>query len=338
MGHIHGAHRHEVILFPARLDDDIAEENPVRFLDAFVDELDLAACGFRRAMPAATGRPGYAPGDLLKLSLYGYLDRLRSSRRLEQEAQRHVELLWLLKKLRPDHKTIANFRKNNLQPLRHVCRTFTLLCKKLDLFSAELVAIDGSTCRAVNAKERTFTQAKLTRRIVQIDEHIAAYLKELDRGDAEEERGTGGGANAAALAAKIDALKQRKLLYEGCQAQLRERSQAQLSLTDPESRAMKRGKGRGTDVCYNVQTAVDAKHKLIVACEVTNEPSDRDWLSPMARQAKEVLACRFDAAADMGYDHGHEVKACLEAGITPYVPRPAHVPLRHRRAWAAHAL
>jgi transposase len=322
MGHIHGANRHEVILFPERLDDYIAEANPVRFLDAFVDELDLAACGFHRAVPAATGRPGYAPGDLLKLYLYGYLYRLRSSRRLEQEAQRNVELLWLLKKLRPDHKTIANFRKNNLEPLRQVCRTFTLLCKKLDLFGAELVAIDGSKFRAVNATERNFTQDKLTKRLAHIDEHIATYLKELERNDTEEDGGTGGGALAEALAAKIAALKQRKLLYEGFQAQLRSHSQEQLSLTDPESRSMKRGKGRGTEVCYNVQTAVDAKHKLIVACEVTNDSGDRDWLSPMARQAKEVLACRFDAVADMGYDHGHEVKACLEAGITPYVSRP----------------
>jgi transposase len=322
MGYIQGANRHEVILFPERLDDYIAEDNPVRFLDAFVDELDLAACGFRRAVPAATGRPGYAPGALLKLYLYGYLSRLRSSRRLEQETQRNVELMWLLKKLRPDHKTIANFRKRNLEPLRQVCRTFTLLCKKLDLFGAELVAIDGSKFRAVNSKERNFTQDKLKKLIVQIDERVTAYLKELDHSDDQEERGIGGGAHAEALEAKIEALKQRKLLYEGFQAHLLSRGQEQLSLTDPESRAMKRGKGRGTEVCYNVQTAVDSKHKLIVACEVTNDPGDRDWLSPMALQAKNVLGRCFDAVADVGYYHGHEVKACLEAGITPYVSRP----------------
>jgi transposase len=257
MGHIQGANRHDVILFPERLDDYIAEDNPVRFLDAFVDELDLEACGFQRAVPAATGRPGYAPGDLLKLYLYGYLYRLRSSRRLEQETQRNVELLWLLKKLRPDHKTIANFRKNNLEPLRQVCRTFTLLCKKLDLFGAELVAIDGSKFRAVNSKERNFTPDKLKKLIVQIDERVDAYLKELERSDDQEERGTGGGAHAETLAAKIEALKQRKLLSEGFQAPLLSRGQEQLSLTDPESRSMKRGKGRGTEVCYNVQTAVD---------------------------------------------------------------------------------
>src|SRR5262249_9878760 len=323
MGHIQGVNRHEFICFPERLDDYIAEDNPVRFIDAFVDDLDLVACGFQRAVPAMTGRPAYAPCDLLKLYLYGYLYRLRSSRRLEQETHRNIELMWLLKKLRPDHKTSADFRKNNLKPLRQVCRTFTLLCKKLDLFGAELIAIDGSKFRAVNAKERNFTKDKLTKLLAQIDERIETYLKELDRSDAQDDQGTVGGAQTEALAAKIEALKQRKLLYEGFQAQLLSRSQDQLSLTDPESRSMKRGKGRGTEVCYNVQTAVDAKHKLIVACEVTNDPGDRDWLSPMALQAKEVLDGSFDAVADVGYYHGHEVKTCLEAGITPYVPRPS---------------
>ena len=322
MSYIHGANRHEVICFPERLDDDIAEDNPVRFIDACVDKLDLGACGFHRAVPAATGRPGYAPGDLLKLYIYGYLYRLRSSRRLEQETHRNIELLWLLKKLQPDHKTIADFRKHNLKPIRQVCRTFTLLCKKLDLFGAELVAIDGSKFRAVNAKERNFTQDKLTKLLAQIDDRVEAYLKELDHSDQQDDQGTVGGAQAEALAAKIEALQQRKLLYEGFQAQLLSSHQEQLSLTDPESRAMKRGKGRGTEVCYNVQTAVDAKHKLIVACEVTNDPGDRDWLSPMALQAKAGLDGRCESVADVGYDHGREVKTCLEAGITPYGPRP----------------
>jgi transposase len=322
MGSLDGANRHEVIVFPERLDDDMAEDNPIRFLDAFVDALDLAGSGFQRAVPATTGRPGYAPGDLLKRSLYGSLDRLRSSRRLEQETHRNIELLWLLKKLRPDHKTIADFRKNNLKPVREVCRTFTLLCKKLDLFGAELVAIDGSKFRAVNAKERNFTKDKLTKLIVQIDERVEASLKELDRSDEQDDRGTVGGAHAEALAAKIEALKQRKRRDEGFQAQLLSSGQEQLSWTDPESRTMKRGQGRGTEVCANVQTAVDAKHKLMVACAVTNGPGDRDWRSPMALQAKAVLDSRFDAAADVGYYHGHEVKACLEAGITPDVPRP----------------
>ena len=322
MGFIYGAHRHEEILFPERLDDYIAAENPVRFLDAFVDHLDLAALGFQRATPAATGRPAYDPADLLKLYIYGYLYRLRSSRRLEQETHRNVELMWLLKKLRPDHKTIANFRKHNLAPLRRVCREFTLLCKQLDLFAGELVAIDGSKFKAVNAKARNFTPDKLTKLLAQIDQRIEGYLQDLDGQDSQDDAGTPGGAVADQVQAKIEALQQRKLLYTELQAQLESSGETQLSLTDPESRAMKLGKGRGIEVCYNVQTAVDSKHKLIVANDVTNDTSDRDWLSPMALQAKEVLGRPFEAVADVGYDHGEEVKTCLEAGITPYVARP----------------
>lgn len=322
MGHIQGVNRHDVICFPERLDDDIVEDHPVRFIEAVVDELDLIACGFQRAVPAATGRPGYAPGDLLKFYLYGDRYRLRSSRRLEQETHRKVEWLWLLKKLRPAHKTIADFRKHNLQPIRQVCRTFTLLCKELDLFGAELVAIDGSKFRAVNAKERNCTPDTLQRLLAQIDARVDAYLKELDRAATQEDAGTSGGAVAANLQAKLEALQQRKLLYTGFQAQLEASGETQLSLTDPESRALKLGKGRGTEVCYNVPTAVDAQHKLIIANDVTNESGDRDWLSPMALQATEVLGCPFDAVADVGYDHGEEVKACLAAGITPYVARP----------------
>jgi transposase len=322
MSFIHGANRHEEILFPERLDDYIAEDNPVRFIDAFVDHLNLTTLGFQRATPATTGRPAYHPADLLKLYMYGYLYRLRSSRRLEQETHRNVELLWLLKKLRPDHKTIADFRKNNLVPIRQVCREFTLLCKQLDLFAGELVAIDGSKFKAVNAKARNFTSDKLQRLLQQIDQRVEGYLQELDRGDNQEDAGTPGGAVADHVQAKIEALQHRKLLYADLQAQLEASGATQLSLTDPESRAMKLGKGRGIEVCYNVQTAVDSKHKLIVANDVTNAPGDRDCLSPMALQAKDILGSPFEAVADVGYYHGEEVKTCLEAGITPYIARP----------------
>ena len=213
MGFIHGANRHEEILFPERLDDYIAAENPVRFLDAFVDHLNLTMLGFQRATPAATGRPAYDPADLLKLYMYGYLYRLRSSRRLEQETHRNVELMWLLKKLRPDHKTIADFRKNNLKPLRQVCREFTLLCKQLDLFAGELVAIDGSKFKAVNAKERNFTRDKLTE-TPRADRPARRGLSQgLDRQDTQEDAGTPGGAVADNVQAKIEALQHRKLLY-----------------------------------------------------------------------------------------------------------------------------
>jgi len=219
MGFIHGANRHEEILFPERLDDSIAEENPVRFIAAFVDHLNLTPLGFQRATPAATGRPAYDPADLLKLYIYGYLYRLRSSRRLEQETHRNVELMWLLKQLRPDHKTIADFRKHNLKPLRQVCREFTVLCKQLDLFAGTLVAIDGSKFKAVNAKERNFTLDKLKHLLQQIDQRVEAYLKDLDGQDNEEDAGTPGGAVVENLQAKIEVLQQRKLLYADLQAQ-----------------------------------------------------------------------------------------------------------------------
>jgi transposase len=199
MGFIHGINRHEEILVPERRDDDIVEEKPVRFIDAFVDHLNLTTLGFQRAKPAATGRPAYHPADLLKLSMYGYLYRLRSSRRLEQESHRHVELLWLLKKLRPDHKTSADFRNNNRAPLRQVCREFTWLCKQLDLFAGALVAIDGSKFKAVNAKERNFTPDKLKNLLQQIDQRVEGYLKELDCQDNQEDAGTPGGAVAENL-------------------------------------------------------------------------------------------------------------------------------------------
>jgi transposase len=200
MGFIHGANRHEEILFPERLDDYIAAENPVenpvRFIDVLVDRLDLTTLGFQRATPTAIGRPAYDPADLVKLYIYGDLYRLRSSRRLEQEAHRHVELMWLLKRLRPDHKTIADFRKNNRVPLRQVCREFTWLCKQLDLFAGALVATDGSKFKAVNAKERTFTQDMLAKLLQPIDQRVEGYLQKLDGHAHQDDAGTSGGAVA----------------------------------------------------------------------------------------------------------------------------------------------
>jgi len=319
MGYIEGSDRDQQVLFPEVLDEYIAAENPVRFLDAFVASLDLAALGFRRAVPSETGRPAYDPGDLLRLYLYGYLHRLRSSRRLEQETHRNVELIWLLRRLRPDFKTIADFRRDNAQALKGVCREFTLLCKQLDLFGGELVAIDGSKFRAVNSKRRNFSQASLERLLAGIDARIAEYLGALDTQD-EAERDTPA-ASAPELQQKIAALRVRHETYVTLLAQLEASGQTQISLTDPESRSMKAGVG--TEVCYNVQTAVDAKHKLIVAHDVTNAPTDREGLSAMATAANEVLAAAdLNVIADMGYYSGPEVVACLDAGITPTVPRP----------------
>src|SRR5262245_33068056 len=230
--------------------------------------------------------------------------------------------MWLLKQLRPDHKTIATLRRDNRHAMRQVCRACTLLCKQLDLFAGELVAIDGSTGTAVHAQERHFPPSKLQRLLPQIDTHIEGYLKELERGDTEEDHGTSGGARAEQRHATIAALKERTLLYQACQEQLLASGEAQLSRTDPDRRAMKLGKGRGTVICENGHTAVDAKHKLRLACEVPNAPSDRDWLSPMALQAKAVLEHPCEGVADMGDDHGDAVKGCVEAGITPSVARP----------------
>ncbi|MBD1847357.1 IS1182 family transposase [Cyanobacteria bacterium FACHB-63] len=317
MPHIQGRDRHSEVQFPLMLDDYIDAENPVRFIDAFVDQLDLAALGFVRVEAAAEGRPGYHPGDLLKLYLYGYLNRIRSSRALERETHRNVELMWLLKQLRPDHKTIADFRKVHSDALRGVCRQFTQLCKELELFGGELVAIDGSKFLAVNSRRRNFTVDKLQKILKEVDEQIEGYLSELEQQDAaapfleQTER----------LQRKLEGLHERKAKHEGLQAQMIEQGQTQLSLTDPDSRRMV--DGPNAPICYNVQTAVDAKHKLIVAHEVTNDVSDQLWLAPMALQAQEVMEVEeIEAVADRGYYDSQNVKQCVDAGITPYVSKP----------------
>jgi transposase len=318
VSYIEGADRQQGWLLPERLEDYVGTDNPVRFLDAFVDSLDLAALGFQRAIPSDTGRPPYQPGDLLRLYLYGYLNRLRSSRRLEREAQRNVELLWLLRQLRPDFKTIADFRKDNLQPLRGVCREFTLLCRKLELFGGELVAIDGSKFRAVNSKRRNFSATKLRVTLAEIDAKIDGYLQQLDAADAVEPDTAR--PSAAQLQQKIEQLQQRRQPNAARLEQLQASGQTQVSLTDPDSRSMK--VGQGTEVCYNVQTAVDAKHKLIVEHQVTNAVTDMGQLTPVAVTAKQTLGVEYLAVvADMGYYWGAQVKECAEAGITAYIPK-----------------
>lgn len=319
MAYIAGADRTQAVLLPEVLDDYVGPDNPVRFLDAFVAHLDLGALRFQRAVPADTGRPGYDPGDLLRLYLYGYLHRIRSSRRLEQETHRNVELMWLLRRLTPDFKTIADFRREHPGALKGVGREFVLLCRRLDLFGGELLAIDGSKFRAVNARDRSYTPARLATLQRDIDRTIARYLRELERQD-ETETGTEG-PSVEALREKIAVLEQRRAGYEALGQALAASGETAISLTDPDSRPMLSG-GR-IEVCYNVQTAVDAKHKLIVAEDVTNAAGDRDQLSPMATTAQEVLGGATPVVvADQGYYHGTEIKTCLEAGLTPLVPRP----------------
>ena len=321
MDHIRGISRDQLTLFPEALDDYISQENPVRFIDAYVDSLDLRRLGFRHAALQERGRPPYHPADLLKLYLYGYLNRVRSSRMLERETHRNVEVMWLIRRLAPDFKTIADFRKNNRTAIRNVSREFTLFCRQLDLFSGEMVAIDGSKFKAVNRRDRNFTKKQLKHLIEKLDEDIDRYLDEMDQADAEEPQEKS--LSAEELQEKIEEMKRRRAEAQKMQKQLDESGESQISLTDPDSRMMPVSGGRRTDVGYNVQMSVDSKHKLIVDHEVTNAVTDRDLLSDMAKRAKDLLSVEeLDVLADMGYYHGKEVKACIQAGITPYIPKP----------------
>jgi len=320
MDYIEGSNRNQLILFPQSLDEYISEDNPVRFIDAFVESLDLKELGFRHSVLQETGRPPYHPSVLLKLYVYGYLNRIRSSRLLEKEANRNVEVIWLTGKLAPDFKTIANFRRYNRKAIREVCRSFTRFCRELDLFGGELVAIDGSKFKAVNNRGRNFTDRKLKRALRDIDKKIDAYLQELDENDAKEpeERKL----TADELKEKIKTLQERMKKYKGFQKQMEASGEKQISLTDPDSRSMPVGGGRTTDVAYNVQMSVDEKHKMIVDHEVTNEVTDRSLLSQISERAKEALGVEeLDVLADMGYYDGQQVKECIEEGITPYIPK-----------------
>lgn len=319
MGFVQGVHRNQVVMFPESLDEYVSDDNPVRFIDAFVDSLDLRALGFERAVPAETGRPPYHPGVLLKLYVYGYLNRIRSSRKLEREAQRNVELMWLLGKLTPDFKTIADFRRDNGQPIRAVFREFTQVCRRLELYGGELVAVDGSKFKAVNSRDRNFTQGKLEDLDKRADKKIKRYLEELDEADEREEDSQK--PTAEELREKIEWLQGRKEVYSQLQAQMEESGESQVSLTDPDARSMWLGHSRGTDVAYNVQITVDAKHKLIVDHEVTNGCNDSNQLSAMAIRAKEVLGVEsLEVVADKGYYSGTEIKDCVDEDIVPFIP------------------
>jgi transposase len=318
---VEGEDRTQVTLLPECLDDYIEAENPVRVIEVFVDELDLGELGFAGVEPLATGRPSYHPAVLLKIYIYGYLNRIQSSRRLEREAQRNVELMWLTGRLRPDFKTIANFRKDNGRAIRNVCRQFVVLCQKLDLFAQTVVAIDGSKFKAVNNRDRNFTNAKVKRRLEQIEESIARYLSQLDTADRHE--GAVAEAKAGRLKDKIAVLKQQMQGLKAMELRLRDAPDQQISLTDPDARSMATS-GRGTGIVgYNVQTAVDAKNHLIVAHEVTNVGNDRGQLAMMAEQARAATGiAELTVVADRGYFSGDEILACDQAGITPFVPKP----------------
>jgi transposase len=319
---VEGADRVQSTLFPECLDDWIDEENPVRAVDGFVDALDLKELGFDGAEPAATGRPAFHPSVLLKLYIYGYLNRVQSSRRLEREAGRNLEVLWLLGRLIPDHKTIADFRKDNGPALGKVCARFIDLCRNMGLLSVASVAIDGSKFKAVNNRDRNFTKGKVERRRAQLEESVARYLSQLDTADLQEP--------TEALAAKTRHLKEKlaKLesemqRLEAYEKQMLASPDQQISLTDPDSRSMATS-GRGSGVVgYNVQVAVETENHLIITHEVTNSGSDRAQLANVGKAAKEVLRSEtLQAVADRGYFNSPEILACHEAGITVTLPKP----------------
>jgi transposase len=316
---IEGESRSQLTLMPDCLEDYIGTDNSVRVIDAFVEALDLSEMGFD-ASAAATGRPGYHPALLLKIYIYGYLNRIQSSRRLERESGRNVELMWLTGRLSPDFKTIADFRRDNGKGIRNVCRRFIALCRQLNLFSEAIVAIDGSKFKAVNNRDKNFTPHKLAQRMKQIDESIERYLQELDTADRTQSADAG--QRGQHIQGKLAKLRQQMDYLREIEEQLKQQPDEQLSLTDPDARSMATS-GRGTGmVGYNVQASVDTKHHLIVAHEVTNEGYDRRQLSNMALKSREAIGTeQLDVLADRGYFKGPEILKCVEAGITPWVPK-----------------
>lgn len=319
---VEGQDRQQVTLLPECLDDFIAEDNTVRIVDVFIEELDLVALGFDGAKPAATGRPSYHPSVLLKLYLYGYLNRIQSSRRLERECQRNVELMWLTHRLAPDFKTIADFRRDNGKGIRNVCRRFVLLCRELKLFTQAVVAIDSSKFKAVNNRERNYTPGKIERREREVEESIQRYLDALDTADRTQPAELQ--SKTERLQGKVQKMRQRLKELQAIKSQLEVLPDRQLSQTDPDARAMTTHSAKGTAmVGYNVQTAVDTKNHLIVAHEVTNTGSDRAQLSAMGQAARDAMGKRrLKAIADRGYYNSLELKACEEAGVAAIVPKP----------------
>jgi len=317
---IEGEDRSQSVLFPERLDDYIGEDNPVRAIDVFVDELRLKTLGFEGVEPEETGRPAYHPSTLLKIYIYGYLNRIQSSRRLERETQRNVELFWLTGRLSPDFKTIADFRKDNGAAIRRVCSQFIVLCRQLKLFSEAVVAIDGSKFKAVNNTDKNFTDRKIKARMEQLEESVSRYLAELDRADREPTMVTED--RVAHIKRKIRTIKTKMRRLEAQKDEVKQSPDGQVSLTDPDARCIATS-GKGTAmVGYNVQTAVDARTHMIVAHEVTNVGHDRHQLASMAEQASKAVGSKdLVVLADRGYFSGEEILKCEEQGITALVSR-----------------
>jgi transposase len=324
---VEGDDRRQGVLLPEYLDAYVSEDNPVRVIDVFVDELDLGVLGFSGFVPEATGRPAYHPGLLLKIYVYGYLNQIASSRRLEREVGRNVEMMWLTQRLAPDFKTIADFRKDNGAAIRAACRQFIALCRRLELFTQAVAAIDGSKFKAVNSRDKNFTKAKLKARMEQVEASIERYMAAVATADRHE--GELAQAKSGRLKEKIEALREQMKVFQALEPVVQSAPDQQVSLTDPDARSMATS-GRGSGVVgYNVQAAVDTKHHLIVAHEVTNVGHDRDQLSNMSSQAKAAMgADALEVLADRGYFEGEEVRACEAIGVTPYVPKPMSSPAR----------
>lgn len=319
MRYIEGVNRKRKISFPEYIDEYITENNPVRVIEAFVDSLDLVGLGFKDAEQITTGRPGYNPADMLKLFLYGYMNRVISSRRLEAEAGRNIELMWLLRKLKPDDRTIAEFRKQNKEAIQNVFHQLVALCKNWDLFGMEVVAVDGSKFKACNSKRNNFNKKSLSRKIKYIDEKLEEYMSELDQNDASEVSSRVAGKDE--IKKRVKELRMRKETYQKYQDELKEKGISEISATDPDSRLMAVS-NNGVDVCYNVQTVVDSKHKLVVDCNVINNPTDHGQLSEMAGRAKKLFEVEsIKALADKGYYNTDDLKACEKEGIITYVAK-----------------
>lgn len=322
MPYIEGDDRNQITLFPECIDDYIASSNPVRVIDVFVEQLDLVELGFKFAIEPRRGRPPYRPQDMLKLYLYGYLNKVRSSRRLEHEARRNLEVIWLLRRLTPDFKTIADFRKDNKKALKEVFRAFNNLCSQWDMFGKELVAIDSSKFKASNSKKKNFNQKKIDRYLKNVNKKINDYLKQLD--DSDEEESCDRQPDAEEIKKRIEQLRERKEVYENYKKTLEETDENEISITDPDAKLMS-SSNFGVDVGYNVQTSVDAKEKLILDFEVTTQPNDLGQLGDMAKRAKELSDVeQLEVVADKGYYNTKELKECVKNGITPYVAKQTY--------------
>ena len=319
MRYIQGLNRKSKISFPQYIDDYITKDNPVRVIDAFINSIDISKIGFENAIPSDTGRPGYDPKDIIKLYLYGYMNKTTTSRKLEAESIKNLEVIWLLKNLKPDHKVISDFRKDNKEALQNIFREFIALCKKWDLFGMEVVAVDGSKFRASNSKKNNYSQKSITRKIKYIDEKIQSFMSELDENDSIED--TSKKLSKEEINQRINQLKDRKEIYEDYQQKMKDEDINEISTVDPDARLMAVN-NNGVDVCYNVQTVVDSKHCLIVDCNVINNPTDHGQLSEMCIRAKDIFEVdKIKALADKGYYNADDLKACEKEKITTYVSK-----------------